>query len=166
MQFNEDTEWHKFIESFDPVIAAIASKFTTDLGLREDCAQEARIALLGVFPENVKGYEEFVNGSLSETAWGQNLSRYVRNVIRNSILSYLDSPKTGNWRIGRTKRVLNRKTGKRVKKHEPPRYSSLDELTDDYGFQIDDEGNVSWPTVEQDGLDVPEIDFEEADGKG
>lgn len=153
--WNNDPEWIAYITSLEPLIQAISVKYcSSDEALREDCQQEARMALLTVFPQRIRGYEDFVAGRIEPAVWEAAVERYCRNVIRNSILSYLDAYPTGNWYIGRTRTVKDRRTGKTRKVHQPARFSSLDELIDSYGMQIDEHGNVSWPEPSTDGIDV------------
>ncbi|HEX7119406.1 MAG TPA: hypothetical protein VF212_11490 [Longimicrobiales bacterium] len=129
MEWNRDPDWVEFIEKYEPVIRKIAAKYTWDIGLQEDCQQEARMALLTVFPERVT----------------TNLDAYCRNVIRNSVLSYLTSYRTGDIYSGRT--VW--RGGEKV--HDPPRYASLDQLVA-FGMQVDEDGNISWISPSADGL--------------
>jgi hypothetical protein len=89
---------------------------------------------------------------MGEQQWNDALDRYCRNAIRNAVLSYLDSYVTGQWNIGRTRHVRDRVNGRVRKVSLPPRFSSLDELTDDYGMQVDQHGNISWPDPSDDGL--------------
>jgi hypothetical protein len=142
--WNEDPEWFKYTQRFEEDILKIVSKYTLDEALREDCAQEARIELLMTFPRQVNIYEDYMSGLIEEPVWQAQLDRYCRNVIRNTVLSYLASLKTGNWYIGRTKRVVDKDTGKRVKIHIPARYDSLDTLSQESGLQVDEEGMISW----------------------
>jgi hypothetical protein len=79
------------------------------------------------------------------------LDKYCRNVIRNSILSYLDSYPKGDWYIGRTRQVRDKKTGEVTKVYLPPRFSSLDQLTEEFGAQIDEGGNLTWTTDAEGG---------------
>jgi hypothetical protein len=139
--WNDDPAWVEYIRRFENAIIAIAMKFATDDGLRDDCAQEARMALLTVWPENVAGYEAYACGEMDEEAWNKNLDRYCRNVVRNSVLSYLDSIKTGNWYHGRTRRNPKAKGGKR---RMPARYLSLHELVSQGACQIDEKGDIHW----------------------
>jgi DNA-directed RNA polymerase specialized sigma subunit len=128
-RFNQDPEWHAFIATYETEIEKIATKYCSrDEFMRDDVRQEARIALLSVFPEEVRG----------------SLDNYCRNVIRNSILSYLDSYSKGNWYDGRTRTVRDAQTGKKRKVHRPARFTSLDALVEDKGMQVDTSGAVSW----------------------
>jgi len=146
--FNRDPEWEKFVQRYETTIEKIAVKYcSVDEDLRNDVKQEARIALRTVFPNRIRGYE-----TLTSESWFQALDRYCRNVIRNSILSYLNSYPKGNWYIGRTRHVKDRATGATRKVYMPPRFSSLDELVDNYGMQVDESGSVSWPDPSDDGL--------------
>lgn len=150
-KLNRDPKWLEYIQRFEPAIMRITSKYCPVESLREDCHQEARIALLSVFPENINGCEEYNRGEITPEAWDIKIGKYCRNAIRYSILSYLDSYNTGDWYVGRTRRVLN-EHGERVKVHTAPRFSSLDELVDDHGMQIDEDGNMSWEDASTDGL--------------
>lgn len=153
INWNTDPEWHAYIAGYESVIAAIAAKYCSDdRDLQEDCRQEARLALLTVFPERVNGYAAYIAGELSEDAWFKNLSRYCRNAIRNSILSYLTSWKTGNWNVGRSRTIIDKVTGERTKVYQPARFSSLDALTEDSGMQIDEQGQITWDRVSEAGL--------------
>lgn len=96
-------------ERYEPVIRAIVQKYTQDTELRKDCAQEARIALWGIRPTQVSG----------------NLDAYCRNAIRNSVLTYLQSYRTGDWYTGRSDPRAN---GRR-RRPNLSRYVRLDELT-------------------------------------
>jgi hypothetical protein len=152
LNWNEDPKWAKYCETLERTIVKIAAKYTTDEALREDCAQEARIGLYTLHPSKIRLYEKFISGEIDEKTWKKQLDKYCRNVIRNSVLSYLDSLKTGSWYMGRTRRVKNRRTGQRVKSHVGPRYSSLDELVEDSGLQVDEHGNISWDHISTSGL--------------
>lgn len=150
-ELNLDPKWLEKVREFEPVIKAIATKYCSDEDLRKDCEQEARIALLMVFPERVNGYEEYRTGQISEKEWSSRLGRYCRNVIRYTILTTLDRYPTGNWYIGRTRRVIDPATSRVHRVHQPPRYSSLDELIE-YGLEVDEEGNITWLKASDDGL--------------
>ena len=152
-QFNRDPDWHAFIQEYELIIERIAIKFCTgDEDLREDVKQEARIGLLAVSPTQIDGYDAYMAGELAIAEWTKRVDRYCRNVIRNSILSYLDSYSKGNWYIGRTRTVKDRKTGDSKKVYHSPRFSSLDQLVDDFRMQVDTDGTVTWPDVADDGL--------------
>lgn len=153
-EWNSDPAWVERIQQFEPIIKAIATKYCSDEDMRQDCEQEARIALLTVLPERIRGYQRYVDGEISEDEWAYRLARYCHNVIRNSILSYLDKYPTGNWYIGRTRRVVDPETGELKRIHLPPRYSSLDELMEEYALEIDEEGNLSWARVSVDGIEL------------
>lgn len=150
--WNQDPEWVAYVLSLDPLIASIAAKFTEDEALREDIAQESRIALLTIYPERIRYWTDYQEGRLSLVEWKARLKRYVGNVIRNSMLSYLESLKTGNQYIGRTRRVRDKVTGKTRHVHVPARFDSLDELMDDSGLQVDHRYNISWGRVRDDGI--------------
>ena len=141
--WNTDPKWLDYCERvLEPLVRTIAYKSTTDLDLREDCENEARIAIYQLRPSNVRDYTKYKAGQITECQWQTRLLKYCKNAIRNSIWSYLDSPKTGNWNIGRTARIRN-KDGQRVKVHTPARYTSLEELAAS-GFQVNDQGEVTW----------------------
>jgi len=145
-EINRSEGWEDYVLSYSGVIKAIAAKATQDEGLRQDAYQEAMIDLLCVRPEKVRAYAKYAAGEMSEEKWSKELDRYMRNVIRNSILSMLQSWNTGSWDHGRTATVNGKK------KHYPRRYSSLDQLMDDSGMDVDEDGNVSWDHVSDDGL--------------
>lgn len=154
--FNPDPEWQAYIQRYEKLILQIAlKKCSYDEGIREDVMQEARIALATVFPEKIHGYAEYQSGQLTEQQWEGRLKRYCGNVIRNSILSALSSYTKGPWNMGRTRPVKDSKTGETIKVHYPPRYSSLDELVDEYGMQLDSSGNITWPEPSDSGLLPP-----------
>ena len=148
---NLDPSWVRYVERFEPLILSISHKVTTDKALQQDCQQEARIALLQVYPEKVDGHEKFIRKEITEGQWHINLRVYCSSVIRNSMLDYLNSYKTGNWYIGRTRRYKNR-TGEVVEQHVNPRFSSLDDLMENFGMQIDHLGEVTWEEVSTTGL--------------
>lgn len=151
--FNRDPAWQSYVQKYETVIHQIALKYcAVDEALREDVMNEARIGLATVHPETVAGFEAYVTGRMPEEEWQSCLEKFCKQVVRNSILSYLDSYRTGNWYIGRTRHVRDRQTGKSRKVYLPTRFSSLDELVDDYGMQIDSEGGISWPEPSDDGL--------------
>lgn len=151
--FNPDPHWQEYIQRFEPEIHKIALKYmVVDEGLREDTMQEARIALATLRAEKCDQFEPYVRGEITVDQWNSALDRYCRNAIRNSILSYLDSYASGNWYIGRTRSVKDKRTGRSRKVYLPPRFSSYDELTDEYGMQVDTDGNISWPEVSEDGM--------------
>lgn len=151
--FNPDPAWPQTMARYETVIQSIAAKTcAVDDDLRNDVMQEARIALLTLRPQVVQGFEQFTSGELDPKQWQKRLDSYCGNVIRNSILSYLDSYAKGNWYSGRTRHVRDRVTGRTKKVHLPPRYSSLDELVDVYGAQVGEDGQITWPEHSEDGL--------------
>lgn len=150
--FNPDPRWQEYVQRFEPVITSIAFKYCADDDLREDCKNEARIALATVRPEKVDGHEAYTRGDLTDAQWEQGLKKYCHNVIRNTVLSYLDPYPTGPWDTGRTRFVRDRQTGSAKKVYLPPRYSSYDQLSDEFGMQVDNAGNISWPDASDDGL--------------
>lgn len=146
-QWNDDPEWVDYIFTLDPVIEAIAAKYTDDYGLREDCAQEARMELLYIFPEkHISAYEKFRAGKLTEAQWEKKRDSFCRMVIRNTIITFLNSYKSGPWQVGRKVRRVDR-YGNATMKRKSARFASMDDLMEDYGMQIDTEGNISWPEV-------------------
>jgi hypothetical protein len=152
--FNPDPLWQQYVQTYEVIIAKIAMKYcSTDDSLRDDAMQEARVALATVRPEQIDGFESYQRGLITEDQWMTALRAYLRNAIRNSIFSMLDSYPKGNWYIGRKRHVKDRTTGATRMVYLPPRYSSLDELVDEYGMQVDENGSISWPEVSDDGLD-------------
>ena len=133
VEWNNDPEWLEYIQGFEPVIKGIARNRTQDVGLREDCAQEARMALLTIRPEKVAAWESFQRGKISKEKWEKELSKYCRQVIHYSILSYLTSYKTGNWYVSRRNRNSD--------EMKMSRYTRLSTLLD-FGAQVDEEGNL------------------------
>ena len=151
--FNPDPVWQTYVLGYESTIKKVALKYcSSDEALREDVMQEARVAIATVFPEKIHGFEEHKAGEISDEEWEKRRNKYLRNVIRNAILSYLDSYPKGNWYIGRTRSVRDKATGESRKVYLPPRFSSLDELVDDFGMQVDHNGAVSWPDPSDDGL--------------
>jgi hypothetical protein len=149
--FNPDPAWQEFIQTYEPIIARIATKATSaDEELRKDAMQEARIALAVQRPERVRGWADYQAGTLPKDAWEGRLDRFLRNVIRNSIYSLVDSPTRGNWYVGRN-RPVKTADGKVRRVHQPARMSSLEQLTG-FGAQIDTHGKISWPDPSDDGL--------------
>ena len=144
LRWNKDPAWAAYISKFEAVISQIAAKYTLDDDLREDCAQEARIALLTIYPEKVDGFEKYVLGEVNRESWNNTLDAYCRVTIRNTIISLLTSTLHGNPYVGRTKTVLDKETGERKKVHQPPRMTSLDDFEDCAGLQIDTEGGLAW----------------------
>jgi hypothetical protein len=152
---NQDPAWHQFIERLNPVIKAIAVKAcAADEALREDCIQEAMFELAKHYPEDCTSYRDYLYGLCDRERCEQQLLRFSRQVVRNTIYSVLDAYPTGNWYIGRTRSVTDKRTGAVRKVRLPARFSSLDELVDDYGMQVDEFGCISWPEPSVDGLVV------------
>lgn len=148
-RFNPDPDWQQYVASLEPLIEWISLKYCSrDEALREDACQEARIALYTIFPEEVRAS---LNKPLT-TSWEEFLERFCGRVIRNSILSMMDSYPKGPWDIGRTRSMKDRKTGNTKKVYLPPRYTSLDYLMDEHGMQVDEHGAISWPHPADDGL--------------
>lgn len=128
--WNNDPEWEKYVQSLDNTIKHIALKYTTDVGIREDAEQNARIALYHTWPEQIHSYYDYLRGDISEDTWNENLDKYCRQVVRNNIITTLQSWTEGPWHLGRTMRVYNSETGKREKRRVPPRYLTLDNIPD------------------------------------
>lgn len=148
--FNESEDWQTYAQSFERVIIKIAQKYcSNDDSLRQDAEQEARIALATIRPESIVGYNR---EDLTDTQRNGYLDRYMRNVIRNAILSYLDSYSKGNWYTGRTRHIKDRQTGVSRRVYLPPRFSSLDMLVEEHGMQVDEHFNISWADPSDDGL--------------
>lgn len=148
--FNHDPAWLAYIATLEPLVAKIAMKYASmDDSLREDCIQEARIALATVHPERIEWYK---TGDLADTGVQAMLERYLRNVIRNAVLSYLDSYSKGNWYVGRTRTVRDQRTGDLKKVYTPPRFASLDALTDEFGMQVGEDYEITWADLADDGL--------------
>lgn len=143
--WNTDPAWMTFCaDVLEKHVKSIAYKSTMDDDLREDCENEARIALYQIQLSNIRDYPKYQAGEITEAQWKARLFSYCKNAIRNAIFSYLESPKTGSWNIGRTTRV-RLKDGRRVKVHNPARYVSLDELAGS-GLQVNEHGEVTWST--------------------
>jgi hypothetical protein len=166
LTWNDDPEWVEYVLSLRPVISAIAAKCVSDPYLREDCEQEAAIALLKVKPDSVSLYSDYKAGKVTEKQWQSKLSAYCRQVAHFTILSTLNSMTTGSLYTGRVKKKVNEK-GEKVKYSAPARYSSLEELTENAGLQVDEHGNISWERVSTSGLDFTESpDYPEVDDSG
>jgi hypothetical protein len=142
--WNDDSAWIEYTSHFEPIIQAIATKYTGSESLREDCAQNARIALLTVWPSKIRGYELYVRGEIPEEEWNRILDAYCRNVIRNVVISTLASIRSGNPYVGRTRTVTDPETGKKRRVRTPERFVSLEDLQESGGFQIDQDGHTSW----------------------
>lgn len=141
--WNSDPAWADYcITVLERHVRTIAYKSTTDEDLRQDCENEARMAIYQIQPSNVREYDKYQSGEMTENQWRTRLLNYCKNTIRNAIFSYLDSPKTGNWSIGRTTRVRT-KDGRRVKVHQSARYVSLEQLSAS-GLQINEQGEATW----------------------
>jgi hypothetical protein len=143
-QFNDDPAWLDQIERLEPLIRSMARKYAPDKALSEDCAQEARIALISKYPSDIRGYEDYRTGRIAEADWQGRVDRYLGKVIRWRILRYLRSLNTGSWHVGRTRSCRDSDGTVRVQT-SPPRHSSLDQLTSRYGLQVDEQGSSHWP---------------------
>lgn len=126
----------KLIARYEPVITAIVMKYTLDPDIQEDCKQEARIGLLTATWKKCKAYALWKAGVLPKQTFEQQFDRYCRNIIRNSVLSYLQSYTTGDWYVGRT--VRNARTN--TKRREEARFIPAELFFDVAG--IDDEGQI------------------------
>lgn len=144
--WNTDSSWLEFIESLTPIIEAIAAKYTEDIALREDAVQNAKIELLHQYPEEIRGYEDYILGNIDNNRWQEILKSYCLTIVRNQVITTLSSYTTGNLYIGRSQVVKVEEEGevKEVRKHLAPRYISLDQLVEDSGLQITDTGELSW----------------------
>lgn len=145
--WNNDPQWIYYVESLRTQIGIIATKFTMDDALREDAVQNAILELLHQYPEQVRGFEDYVLGNIEEERWQEILKSFCLTVARNDILSTLSSHTTGNIYVGRTH--VSRSTDatgvkRKVKTHIPARYVSLDQLVSDSGLQISEHGDLSW----------------------
>lgn len=106
----------ELFERYENIIQAISHKYTNDPDIREDCQQNARIALSSLDIERIR----------------RNKDAYCRKVIRNTVLSTLSSYTTGEWYTGRT--VAGEK--------QYPRYQRIDHLLESGAVQIDTHGNI------------------------
>lgn len=157
--FNPDPHWQEHALTYERMVQKIATKYcSSDEALLEDVMQECRIAVACIRPEDCAAFEGYTKGEITEEQWHHALNRYINNVIRNAALSMLDSYPKGNWYIGRTRSMKDRKTGETRKVFLPPRYSSLDYLVDEHGMQVDERGAISWPSPSDDGLMVESFD--------
>ena len=148
--FNPDEDWHLVCARYESVITAMAIKVSmADEALREDAAQEARIALLCVHPERIKGYSVLKHGPVTPDNVPLFVDRYMRNTARNAMYSYMQSRSKGNLYIGRTWTKRDKTTGEKRRVYYPARFTPLEELLP-LGFQIDQSRRVSW---DETGLD-------------
>ena len=156
--FNHDETWQAVCTTYDGVIAALVYKYasTADVDIQTDARQEALIALHTVRPERIKGYDPAKHGPITRDHVPAPVDRYARNVLRNSILGFLDHRTKGRWDVGRTMPRRD-KTGRRYRVHKPARYASLDELTA-LGMDVDRRGSISWNAVSTDGLLLEEME--------
>lgn len=144
--WNNDAAWIAYVEDLRPAIESIASKYSTDHGLKEDAVQNAMIELLHQFPEQTRGFEELIRDEITQARWQEILKSYCLNIARNQILSTLSSHTTGDLYVGRTHvtRKITQGTKRKIKSHSPSRYVSLDQLVEDSGLQVSEEGDLSW----------------------
>ena len=140
--FNPCERWHAIVAAFEPTIQAIAVKVSRlDHVLREDCAQEMRIALLQQHPERIRGYDVERDGILTPTSIPGPVKRFMANTARNAALSMMQSHNLGCWYVGRSYTRYNKKDGTKKRIHRGARYRSLPDLHD-AGFDIDDTGRI------------------------
>ena len=150
--WNNDATWVDFVCDLRPLVEGIASKYTTDEALQEDAVQNAMIALLTEYPENIRGFADYSMGIITPDRWLEILRSYCTNVARNQILSTLSSHKEGNLYVGRTQTITHKDEDGEVllreKIHVPARYASLDQLTEEAGMQVSDTGDITWESIE------------------
>lgn len=113
-----------FVTRYRPIFERIAWKATRDEALVEDAVQEAFTALLTEVPDQKPGTV-------------RNPGAYIRQVAHFAILSFLQSPKKGNWYTGRKVQIK----GKPVQ-HRKARYVGLDRLLRGRLVQITDKGQL------------------------
>jgi DNA-directed RNA polymerase specialized sigma24 family protein len=111
-----------FVATYTPVFRRIAHKSVRNQALREDCVQQAFLALLTEVSDDA-------------FAASTNPDAFVRMVARNTMLSYLKSYRTGDWYTGRT-------WGKEVKQFYRARFVHIDALVDRGDVQIDSTGHL------------------------
>lgn len=139
--FNPDPDWQEYIRRYEAVYPKLAAKFTEDDDFRLDVIQEARIALATIRPEKILGAH---GPNMTEEQREAAVDRYCRNVIRNSMLGFLQSYRTGPWDSGRTILQTDKETGQTYRVYQPARFASFDLLSDEWGMQVDTRGRVSW----------------------
>lgn len=143
-----DVRWGEYVVSLTPVIGAIATKLCgRNTELHADCVQQALMELLSVDPTRISGYKEYMAGQLSDKRWESQVSAYTRMAARNIMVSYLRSYRTGPLYTSRYKYVRDAQAKQTTKRRELPRYVRLEILEDEYGMQVDTEGNISWMSV-------------------
>ena len=145
--WNNSDSWVEFVLSLRDQVEAIALKATTDTHLREDAVQNALMELLYVFPETTQAYERYRTGEFDQDRFNTMLRSYCLNVARNVIISTLTSHTTGNLYIGRTEiERVKTQNGKRkkIKRHKPARYVSLDQFMEEAGVQVSEDGQITW----------------------
>lgn len=144
-----EDSWWEFIETLIPTIKAIASKYTSDHALAEDATQEALIALLKVDVEDIRGYQEYLDGEKDYEQWLSTLTSYCLSVAKNWVMITLQSYSTGNLYVGRTRietEITETETIK-VKRKLPARYVSMEMLIEE-GAQITSEGDITWDKMQ------------------
>jgi hypothetical protein len=135
--FNPDPDWQRIAESFWPIVDKIALKACMyDSFLRDDCKQEAYIALATVRPERIKGYDPQKHGAILPGQIPTPVKAYLGNVARNTIYSFLTNRQKGDWSQGRTVTKTDKETGEIYKEHQPARYVSLTWMQDEAGIDI------------------------------
>jgi hypothetical protein len=126
-----------FVAHYRPIFTRIAGKATKDAALIEDAVQEAFVALLTEVPD----------GKINAA---RNPDAFVRQVAHFAILSYLQSPRKGNWYTGRR---MARKGGVF---HQKARYVGIDGLLRGQLVQITAKGEL----VPGSRANNPQGDFE------
>lgn len=147
VKWNTDPDWVAYAKTFEDIIQKVVSKYADDSEIRQDCAQNARMGLLTVFPTRLRGWKKYQSGEYSEEQWLATLEGYCRNVIRNQILSTLSSNTEGDLYRSRTRNYTDPETGEQKRRQIHPRFYSLDKMVSDDGLQVDAQGRFSWEHV-------------------
>jgi hypothetical protein len=161
-RFNPDPKWQKFVyDKYARIIAKIAFKYcSADADLRQDLEQEAMIALMTIDPTEVKGYEDYDNGLITEKEWNRKLDTYLRQVCRNSVLAPLQTTATGNWMVGRKKKRKNPETGESEYVPTPAMFVRIDQLLQ--AVQIGTDGTIHVRS----GIEIGNLEHPNRDTKG
>lgn len=152
-EWNTSAAWAQFCAEFEPTLQKIARKFVEDPDLREDACQNARVAIYQIFPD--RDIQQLQTPGLTPEQRMHAIKKFVSNITRNRCISTVTSRSEGDWSKGISRLVYDPVTGARSKRIFPPRFESLDELTDEFGMQVDIQGNISWPEVSEEGLQSP-----------
>jgi hypothetical protein len=132
-----------WLDRYETLVRKIAAKYTSDIGLRADCEQEARLAILSVWPDKIRNYDPVEHGPVTMERVPPQVDVYLRNVIRNSVLSYLAAWKTGSWYCGRTTYSGKKdKDGKSIRVYQPAMYTPLSVL-EEYGMEVRADGTIT-----------------------